>query len=74
MDEYAKYVSNSRGPEFEMIDPGDLSEQHELRKRLNCKPFKWFMEEIAFDVLKRFPPEIPPDYGSGKVKNFKRNL
>ena len=38
------------------MDPGDISEQVALRKRLNCKPFKWFMKEIAFDLPKHYPP------------------
>lgn len=67
MDEYAQYVY-AHNPSLKLIDPGDISEQREIRQRLHCKPFKWFMEEIAFDILKRYPPIDPPNYGSGKVK------
>ncbi|CAO4369587.1 unnamed protein product [Caenorhabditis nigoni] len=28
-------------------DVGDLTARHELRKRLNCKSFKWFLDNIA---------------------------
>ena len=40
---------------------GDISSQLEIRNRLECKPFKWFMETVAFDLVKHYPPlPIPP--------------
>lgn len=70
MDEYVEYVSTQRR-NYKSIDCGDLTEQREIRERLKCKSFKWYMEEIAFDILKYFPPTNPPDYGSGKVRKLK---
>ena len=68
MDEYAEVLSKHRGLRYKEIDPGDLKKQHEVRERLKCKPFKWYLEEIAFDVLEKYPPVDPADYGSGRVK------
>lgn len=66
MDEYAEYVYQ-RQPSVRNIDPGNVTEMVELRKRLQCKPFKWFMEEIAFDIIPKYPTiELPP-YASGQV-------
>ena len=48
---------------------GDISKQLELRERLKCKPFKWFMENVAFDLVKKYPPVEPEDFASGWLRN-----
>ena len=68
MDEYAEYVYKQR-PHYRNMDPGDISEQVALRKKLQCKPFKWFMKEIAFDLPKHYPPVEPPDFISGFIQS-----
>ena len=67
MDEYAEYLYKRR-PHYRNIDPGDLTEQKALRKRLQCKPFKWFIENVAFDLPKKYPPVEPPDIATGRVR------
>ena len=67
MDEYAEYLYQRR-PHYRNIDPGDLTEQKAIRTKLNCKPFKWFMTEIAFDLPKYYPPVEPPNIASGEVR------
>lgn len=67
MDEYAEYLY-SRRPHYRNIDPGDLTEQKALRERLHCKPFKWFMTQVAFDLPFRYPPIEPSPYAEGKIK------
>ena len=66
MDEYKEYLYNRR-PHYRNIDTGDLTEQRTVRERLKCKPFKWFMEEVAFDLPKVYPPVEPPPIASGEV-------
>ncbi|UYV71621.1 GALNT10 [Cordylochernes scorpioides] len=68
MDEYKEYLYMRR-PHYRNIDPGDLTRQKELRERLHCKPFKWFMTEIAFDQSEKYPPIEPPDYAKGEIRN-----
>ena len=67
MDEYAEYLYKRR-PHYRNIDPGDLTVQKAVRERLNCKPFKWFIENIAFDLPLKYPPIEPPDLAEGEVK------
>ena len=68
MDEYAEYLYKRR-PHYRNIDPGDLTEQKALRKKLQCKPFKWFMENVAFDLPKKYPPVEPPDIATGRIRS-----
>jgi polypeptide N-acetylgalactosaminyltransferase len=66
MDEYAEYLYKRR-PHYRAIDPGDLTKQKALRDNLHCKPFKWFMEKVAFDLPLKYPPVEPGDFGVGEV-------
>ena len=70
MDEYKEYFYKKR-PYVRAIDPGDLEEQKALRQRLQCKSFKWFMTEVAPDIVKYYPPELPKPTRWGKVRSFK---
>jgi polypeptide N-acetylgalactosaminyltransferase len=68
MDEYKEYYY-IRSPEIQKLPIGDISDQIALRNRLQCKPFKWFMEEIAYDLTVKFP--LPPKnkvWGEVKIK------
>uniref|UniRef100_A0A672GHE9 Polypeptide N-acetylgalactosaminyltransferase n=1 Tax=Salarias fasciatus TaxID=181472 RepID=A0A672GHE9_SALFA len=59
MDEYAEFVYQRR-PEYRHLSAGDMTAQKELRNRLNCKNFRWFMSEVAWDLPKHYPPVEPP--------------
>lgn len=56
-----------RRPHYRVLDVGNLTEQKELRSKLLCKSFGWFMENVAFDQPKKYPPIEPPDYAKGEV-------
>ena len=66
MDEYAEFLY-IRQPRLRSIDPGNLTDQKAIRTKLNCKPFKWFMTEVAFDLPEYYPPVEPPNTASGEV-------
>ncbi|XP_015113732.1 N-acetylgalactosaminyltransferase 6 isoform X2 [Diachasma alloeum] len=69
MDEYAEFIYK-RKPHLRSLDPGDLREQKALRSRLRCKSFKWFMENIAFDLVEVYPPIEPEDFASGEIRSI----
>ncbi|KAM4545403.1 polypeptide N-acetylgalactosaminyltransferase 10 [Odontesthes bonariensis] len=68
MDEYAEYIYQRR-PEYRHLSAGDMTMQKELRSQLNCKNFKWFMNEVAWDLPKHYPPVEPPAAAWGEIRN-----
>ncbi|MCL4121458.1 UNVERIFIED_CONTAM: hypothetical protein GTU68_039070, partial [Idotea baltica] len=69
MDDYKKYLYMRR-PEWLDINTGDISDQLEVRHRNKCKSFRWFIEEVAFDLVKHYPPIEPPDYANGTIQSL----
>uniref|UniRef100_A0A336L7D7 Polypeptide N-acetylgalactosaminyltransferase n=1 Tax=Culicoides sonorensis TaxID=179676 RepID=A0A336L7D7_CULSO len=67
MDEYKEYLYMRHPVKFQNTDVGDISAQLAVRERLQCKPFKWFIENVAFDLLEKYPPIEPPDFAYGAV-------
>ncbi|TKR67126.1 hypothetical protein L596_023328 [Steinernema carpocapsae] len=45
-------------PKAKTMDAGDLTARMELRKTLNCKPFKWYLDEV-YPKLKEFVVNKP---------------
>lgn len=69
MDEYKEYIYERRPFEYSEIDAGDISEPKALRERLQCKPFKWYMENVAFDIILNYPLE-EPSFAFGGIRNL----
>uniref|UniRef100_A0A8C2ZJ76 Polypeptide N-acetylgalactosaminyltransferase n=1 Tax=Cyclopterus lumpus TaxID=8103 RepID=A0A8C2ZJ76_CYCLU len=67
MDEYAEYVYQRR-PEYRHLSAGNMTAQKDLRNRLNCKSFKWFMSKVAWDLPKHYPMVEPPAAAWGEVR------
>uniref|UniRef100_UPI00398E6D78 N-acetylgalactosaminyltransferase 7 isoform X1 n=2 Tax=Pristiophorus japonicus TaxID=55135 RepID=UPI00398E6D78 len=53
-DEYADYFYASR-PETKAMAYGDITELKKFREEHHCKSFKWFMDEIAYDIADHYP-------------------
>ncbi len=46
MDEYAEYAYDLIGKSPKTFDVGSLDKMKELRKSLNCKSFKWYLDNV----------------------------
>jgi len=57
MDEYKKYYLR-RQPNHANLDIGDTSAYKALRKSLNCSSFKWFLDNVAYEMADKYP--LPP--------------
>nr|CAD7448663.1 unnamed protein product [Timema bartmani] len=62
LDDYAKYYYEHIG--YDLEDPGDVSSRKELRKKLGCKSFKWYLDNVYPELF------IPGDaVASGEIRN-----
>lgn len=73
MDEYKQYIYDRHPLVYAKVNVGDISKQIALRERLQCKPFKWYMQNVAFDLLKHYPLE-EPNFAYGGIRNLGVNL
>ncbi|KAG5327074.1 GALT7 acetylgalactosaminyltransferase, partial [Pseudoatta argentina] len=67
-DEKHKEFFYTREPLARLLDHGDISEQLAFKKRKKCKSFQWFIDNVAYDVLDKFP-ELPPNIHWGELRN-----
>eukprot|EP00922_Rhytidocystis_sp_ex-Travisia-forbesii_P041897 GHVS01062581.1.p1 GENE.GHVS01062581.1~~GHVS01062581.1.p1 ORF type:complete len:685 (+),score=122.16 GHVS01062581.1:278-2056(+) len=66
MDEYAE-ISKLVIPMLPRgFDIGDMSEQKAIRRKLECKPFKWYLENVFPEL---FVPKIDMDSRVGAIEN-----
>ncbi|XP_065200239.1 putative polypeptide N-acetylgalactosaminyltransferase 9 isoform X2 [Planococcus citri] len=66
MDDYAKYYFQRIGSD--LGDYGDITSRTELRKKLKCKSFKWYLDNVYPELF------VPGDsIAQGEVRNFAFN-
>jgi polypeptide N-acetylgalactosaminyltransferase len=68
LDDYKKYLYRGSPARFERVDVGDLTKQFELKASLKCKPFKYFLDIVAPDMIMRFPI-LPIYFASGNIQS-----
>ena len=57
-----------RLPHVKSAKEGDLTKQRAVREKLQCKPFKWFLETVAPDLLEWYPAVEHP-FASGAIQS-----
>ena len=67
-DEHREYFY-TREPSVRGYPVGDISKQLKFKQDHKCKDFKWFMENVAYEVYDRFP-KLPPNKAWGEVKSY----
>jgi len=70
MDDYAKYLYDREPDLWNNIDVGDTSYMKRIKEKLKCKPFSYFLEYVAPDMLERYPYLEPPEFASGAVNSY----
>jgi polypeptide N-acetylgalactosaminyltransferase len=71
MDEYKVYYLR-RQPSHARLGIGDTGEYKALRERLNCTSFKWFLDNVAYEMADKYP--LPPAnlvWGEMRNEQFK---
>jgi len=68
MDKYIDALYR-RHPDLIDFDAGDISEELQIKKRLQCKSFDWFLKEVAPDLVKTYPPFPAPDFANGTIRS-----
>eukprot|EP00049_Salpingoeca_infusionum_P013673 m.255675 g.255675 ORF g.255675 m.255675 type:complete len:669 (-) comp15503_c0_seq2:209-2215(-) len=51
MDDYKKYYYEIRGALAANVQVGDISERVAFRKKMKCKSFKWYLENVLPDMF-----------------------
>ncbi len=67
-DEFKEYFY-TREPTIRGYPIGDISAQLAFKEQHKCKSFKWFMDNIAYEVYEKFPPP-PLNLGWGEVSRI----
>ena len=66
-DDYKEYFY-TREPTAKYANMGNITGQLALKKELECKSFDWFMKNIAYDMLEKFP-RLPKNIQLGSLVN-----
>ena len=67
-DEYSNYFHHII-PDLNTVEAGDLTKRIDLRKNLNCKSFKWYLDNIYPEA------PVPHDYYHvGAIQNIGLNF
>lgn len=66
-DEYKEYFY-TREPTAKYAEMGNITAQLEMKKSLQCKSFDWFLKNVAYDMVEKYP-RLPPNVQLGTLIN-----
>ncbi|KAG5669574.1 hypothetical protein PVAND_017461 [Polypedilum vanderplanki] len=69
-DEYKNYLYMRDPERYGRVDAGDISYQLAIKKKLQCKPFSYFLNEVASDMLEYYPLIDPPPFAYGVIQSM----
>lgn len=69
LDEYKEYLYIGDPKRYSKVDAGDLTREKLIRKNLNCKPFKYFLDHIAPEMLERYPIHYLGIFAKGAIQS-----
>ncbi|XP_070502431.1 N-acetylgalactosaminyltransferase 4-like [Chironomus tepperi] len=69
MDEYKEIVYKRNPSKYMSLDPGNLSRENIIRQGLHCKPFRYFIEYVAPELLERYPIIDPGYFAKGTIRS-----
>lgn len=69
LDDYKHKIYERDRAIYEKINPGDLHNALALKKELNCKPFKFFVDKVVPDMLERYPVADQGVFAKGAIQS-----
>lgn len=67
MGDYKNFIYARHPERYANVDVGDISQQLQLKKDLNCKDFRYFFDTIAPEMLEFFPMIEHTEFAHGTV-------
>lgn len=69
LDEYKEIVYERSPEKYAKADLGDLVRAKALKRGLHCKPFSYFLEFVAPEMLERYPLNDPGFFAQGSIQS-----
>lgn len=69
LDNYKEIVYERSKAKYAEADVGDMLRAKAIKRGLNCKPFSYFLEFVAPEMLERYPLEDPGCFAQGTIQS-----
>lgn len=69
LDEFKEVFYEHVSEHYAKIDPGDLTEAKQVKNSLDCKPFRYFLDQVAPDMVERYPYYDPGAFARGAIQS-----